>query len=130
MAISERVRKVGSSYGCGESRRRANGILENQSTKPVVVLAYPRGLDDVNLKEQLSSLFNPQILNPDSDARTTVGAKNELIDLRPLKDFAKSHLRSSSSLYEVLFAEPDELETSAFLAKVGIWLRLLRRGDG
>jgi len=31
---------------------------------------------------------------------------------------------------EVLLAEPDELDVNAFLAKVGIWLRLLRREGG
>ena len=116
----------------GKNRRGRRGRrpIGKKSAKPVVILAYPGGLDGTDLKDQLSSLFSQQSLSPDSDARTLVHVKDEYINIRPLKEFAKSHLRPSSSLYEVLFAEPDELEATAFLAKVGIWLRLLRRADG
>jgi len=111
----------------GRRGRRPGG---KKPTEPVLILAYPGTLDDSELKERLSSLFSQQSFHHNTDARTLVHVKDEYINIRPLKEFAKSHLRPSSSLYEVLFAEPDELEATAFLAKVGIWLRLLRREDG
>jgi len=95
-----------------------------------VILAYPKGLDGSNLKEQLSSLFSQQSLNPDPDVRTSVSGKDGQVSIVSLKEFAKNRLARDSSLLEVLLAEPDELEVNAFLAKVGIWLRLLRREGG
>ena len=130
MSVSRRVRNVRSRCGGGQSQRRTGGVPERKSTKPVVILAYPKGLDGSNLKEQLSSLFSQQSLNPDPDVRTSVSGKDGQVSIVSLKEFAKNRLARDSSLLEVLLAEPDELEVNAFLAKVGIWLRLLRREGG
>ena len=64
-----------------------------------------------------------------SDPRTIIYARDEYVDIRPLKNFARNHLSPNSSLYEVLIFEPDELEATAFLAKTAIWLLLLGRED-
>ena len=130
MSISKRVRNIGSRRRGGESQRRTSGISERKSTKPVVILAYPNGLDSTNIKEQLSSLFSQQSLNPNRDAGTSVSGKDGHVNIASLKEFAKNRLAQNSSLLEVLLAEPDELDVNAFLAKVGIWLRLLRREGG
>jgi hypothetical protein len=49
------------------------------------------------------------------------------IDIRRLKRFALEHLPRDSPLRDVLLAEEDELSVQDFLAKMDLWLKLLRR---
>ena len=48
------------------------------------------------------------------------------IDIRPVKRLATRHLPNSSILRTVILAEDDEIEAIEFLAKLKIWLALLR----
>ena len=50
------------------------------------------------------------------------------VDIRKLKIFALEKLPKDWPLREVLLAERDELETSELVAKMEIWLRLMRSG--
>lgn len=47
--------------------------------------------------------------------------------VKPLKRFALEKLPQDSPLREVLLCERDELEVSELLARLEIWLLLLRR---
>jgi hypothetical protein len=49
-----------------------------------------------------------------------------IVDIRRVKEFA-STLPNDSVLREVLLAQKDVLETSAFLSKIEDWLTLARR---
>lgn len=48
------------------------------------------------------------------------------INIRTLKEFAISNLQRGSPLRDVILSEKDEVGVEEFLAKLGIWLRLLR----
>jgi hypothetical protein len=50
--------------------------------------------------------------------------KKSYVDIRRLKTFARENL--SGPLKEVLLVERDELSAVAFLAKLEIWLTLIR----
>ena len=52
--------------------------------------------------------------------------KRDKISTRKLKDFAFSRLPKQWPLREILLAEEDELETSIFLARLPVWLKLSR----
>jgi len=43
-----------------------------------------------------------------------------------LKDFANTHLPEGSKLRYLLLGEKDEIDVDAFLARMDLWLRLLR----
>ena len=47
------------------------------------------------------------------------------VNLQPLKAFALK-LPSNSTLREILLLEDDELDVHTFLARMPIWLRLIR----
>lgn len=49
-----------------------------------------------------------------------------VVNIRRLKDFALEKLKSNSPLRDVILSEPDQLTASDFLAKLHIWLRLLK----
>jgi hypothetical protein len=48
------------------------------------------------------------------------------VNMNKLKEFAISNLPEGSRLREILLAEKDEVDPEEFIAKVGIWLKLLR----
>jgi len=50
------------------------------------------------------------------------------VHIRRLKDFALEKLPTGSALRDVLLADDDEQDSEAFLAKVDVWLKLLKRG--
>ena len=49
-----------------------------------------------------------------------------MVDIRSLKSLVSKEFSKDSPLREVLLAERDSLETEEFLAKLEIWLTLLR----
>jgi len=49
--------------------------------------------------------------------------------MRPLKWFATEKLNRHSVLQDVLLQEKDEISAADFLARLPIWLTLLRRTD-
>lgn len=49
------------------------------------------------------------------------------IDIRRIRRFAQERLPIDSPLRDVLLAEKDELSIQDFLAKMDVWLKLLRR---
>jgi len=49
------------------------------------------------------------------------------VDIRSLRKLAEERLPRGSPLRELLLTERDELEAREFLAKLDVWLRLLRR---
>lgn len=51
--------------------------------------------------------------------------KPSRLDMRRLKDFALKTLPEDSKLRILLLSEKDELSVEEFVAKVGIWLKLL-----
>ena len=53
------------------------------------------------------------------------------IHVQRLKEFAFDKLPKDSALREILLAESEELDALTFLARLPIWLRLmkLKRGD-
>ena len=104
--------------------------FQKDQTKPLLIVACPGGIDDNDLKEQLSLIFNQQTSKNSPETRALVACNGEYVNISSLKEFAKNRLSRNSSLLEVLLKEPDELEANAFLAKVGIWLCLLRREGG
>jgi thiamine phosphate synthase YjbQ (UPF0047 family) len=48
-----------------------------------------------------------------------------LLDIRPLKVFATQKLSVGSHLREILLTEKDTIPVQEFLAKLGVWLKLL-----
>jgi hypothetical protein len=51
------------------------------------------------------------------------------MNISSLKQFALENLREGSVLREVLLSEKDEMLSDEFVAKMQIWLFLLRRGE-
>jgi len=49
------------------------------------------------------------------------------LNLRRLKGFALERLPKGSALRDVILAEKDEIGIDEFLAKIDVWLKLLRR---
>jgi len=49
------------------------------------------------------------------------------VDIRSLKSLVFAQFSKDSVIYDVLLAEKDLLDVSEFLAKVDVWLKLLRR---
>jgi hypothetical protein len=49
-----------------------------------------------------------------------------VVDVRPLKRLAARVLLTDSLLRKVLMSEPDEMEASEYIAKLGTWQALLR----
>lgn len=49
--------------------------------------------------------------------------------IKPLKEFALEKLPQNSALREVLLSEKDDLTVDGYLAKLNIWLMLLRRSS-
>ncbi|MEM3488931.1 MAG: hypothetical protein QXO75_04650 [Nitrososphaerota archaeon] len=52
--------------------------------------------------------------------------RNRVVNIRALKDFVAEKLPSGTPLREVLLMEKDEIEVHDFLAKLEIWLKLLK----
>ena len=53
-------------------------------------------------------------------------AQTRKVNLGRLKGFALESLPEHSILRALLLAEPDELEVAEFLAKMDVWLKLLK----
>ncbi len=67
---------------------------------------------------------------PLGNAQRKSRAHKTNVDIRGLKIFALDKLPLGSPLREVLLYENDMLDTSTFLARLFVWLRLrLRRGE-
>jgi len=49
------------------------------------------------------------------------------VNIRSLKSLVFAQFSKDSVIYDVLLAEKDLLDVSEFLAKVDVWLKLLRR---
>jgi len=49
------------------------------------------------------------------------------INIRRIKEFAMAKLPKGSALRDVLLSESDDMDVNDFLAKMEIWLKLLRR---
>jgi len=52
-----------------------------------------------------------------------------ILDMKRLKQFATERLGRHSPLQEVLLGEKDEISAADFLARLPVWLTLLRRSD-
>lgn len=52
------------------------------------------------------------------------------VDIRPVKSVASRLLPAGSLLRRVLSTEPDDMSPSDFLAKLSIWLVILREETG
>jgi len=50
----------------------------------------------------------------------------EKINIRKIKDFAFSQLPKNSTLRDIILSEEDEIQVSIFLARLPIWLKLLK----
>jgi len=48
------------------------------------------------------------------------------IRIRKLKEFAFNHLPKDSMLRDIILSEEDEISVSTFLARLPIWLKLLK----
>ena len=56
--------------------------------------------------------------------------QNAAINIMPLKQFAYEKLSKSSHLRNVLISEKEKLTVSEFLAKMDVWLKVLRSEGG
>jgi len=52
-----------------------------------------------------------------------------ILDMKRLKRFATERLGRHSALREVLLGEKDEISPADFLARLPLWLALLRHSD-
>ena len=50
----------------------------------------------------------------------------KLVDLRPLKSYAKNSFHRGSVLRELILTEPDRMAAEEFIGRIGVWLRLLK----
>jgi len=50
---------------------------------------------------------------------------SKVIDIRPLKGFARKHLEGYPIVRELILSDNDRLPVEEFVMKVKIWLRLL-----
>jgi hypothetical protein len=48
------------------------------------------------------------------------------VDIRSLKEFARTELPRRSALREVILGDRDELTAEEFLVKIDVWLKLAR----
>lgn len=55
-----------------------------------------------------------------------LSSQSRRVDIKKLKDFALT-LKETSTLRDLLLTENDELETKEFLAKMDVWLKVLRK---
>lgn len=55
-----------------------------------------------------------------------VSIPHRSVDIRLLKDFAFAEIRRDSLLRELLLSERDELDAIEFIAKIDVWLKILR----
>jgi hypothetical protein len=52
--------------------------------------------------------------------------KNMSVNIRKLKDFAFERLPQTSYLRQIILSENEQLSFAEFLAKLNVWMRLLR----
>jgi hypothetical protein len=60
-------------------------------------------------------------------ARLPAQQTKDKVDIRPLKSFVFERFPKDSAIYDVFSTEQDLLGVSEFLAKVDVWLKLVRR---
>jgi len=60
------------------------------------------------------------------DLIATAPKASAKLDMRRLKDFAMRNLPEDSKLRILILSEKDELDAKEFIAKLGIWLKLLK----
>jgi hypothetical protein len=56
-------------------------------------------------------------------------SRSSTVSLIPLKKFATERLAKNSALRDVLLEEKDEITRPEFLAKMTVWLALLKRRE-
>jgi len=61
------------------------------------------------------------------EGSSTSTSRTGYLDLVALKKYAQEKLHPSSPLRDLLLSERDRLSVDEFLAKMDLWLRLMRR---
>lgn len=61
------------------------------------------------------------------EGSTTSTSRTRFLDLVALKRYALEKLHPASPLRELLLSEKDRLNVEEFMAKMDLWLRLMRR---
>ena len=79
-----------------------------------------RGIQTL-LKEALEATLKESTLL----SNTVQKQSNGKLDIKRLKEFAFKSLPEDSKLRTIILSEKDEVSVEEFLAKIGIWLKLL-----
>ena len=81
----------------------------------------PSFIDDKNEKVNTVNTF--------SQVHTDTQKSTKTVNVSPLRSFALKNLPPTSPLRDVLLNEREELTSQEFLAKLDIWLLLLRKEE-